>query len=160
VNWDGCCEQCRENQRFKAHRFIERAANHVGNDCLEWPYAKDAKGYGKVGIDFEGVFYRFAHRLVCAKLNGAPESEKIDTAHSCGNPSCVNPRHLRWATPSENNQDKLRHGTYGQKLGNSDVQEIRRLKATMSLEEIAEIKDVSPSHVSRIINRHSWANLK
>lgn len=159
VNWGGYCGKCRKSQKFKAVRFAEKAAKHEGDDCLEWPFYRDEKDYGIIGYEFEGVKFYQASRLVCAMAHGLPESSDVEAAHSCGNPSCVNPNHLRWATGSENCQDKMRHGTYGIKLSNEDVREIRKLRKTMSLREVAKLKGITPSHVSRITNRHSWANL-
>ena len=140
-------------------RFAQRAAKHEGDDCLEWPYSRDHKNYGGLQVEYQGVMFYQASRLVCAIAHGMPESSDIEAAHECGNSACVNPKHLRWATGSENCQDKLLHGTYGQKLTNQDVREIRALRATMSLKQIAKLKGITSGHVSRIVNGHSWANL-
>ena len=81
----------------------------LDNECIIWPFAKVYAGYGTVVVD--GKQY-LAHRVSCRLSHGEPE-EGMHAAHSCNNPSCVNPRHLRWATPSSNNNDKLANGTLG-----------------------------------------------
>ncbi len=94
----------KRNKRAKngePEKFIEIAKKYTGDDCLIWPYGKDKDGYGWCGGEA-------VHRIVCP---GEPKGERDQAAHYCGNPSCVNPNHLRWATKSENMQDKHLHGT-------------------------------------------------
>jgi len=159
-NWGGFCDKCRENQHFKAVRFLDKAKEFDGDDCLEWPHSKDRAGYGAIGIEFEGKRYTRAPRLLCVMVNGAPESDKIDTAHSCGNPGCVNPKHLRWATPKENMADKVIHGTNGQKLTNDDVRRIRAMRGRKSGKQIAKEMGVTEANISRIFSGKIWSNLK
>jgi len=55
----------------------------------------------------------YAHRLLCALFQG-PEPPPIpqpggkltryEVSHTCGNSACLNPEHLRWATPQQNAQ--------------------------------------------------------
>ena len=45
--------------------------------------------------------------------HGEPPTPSYEAAHTCGKGhlGCTNPRHLRWATRSENHMDKNLHGT-------------------------------------------------
>lgn len=83
------------------------ALKWANDDCLLYPFGLGGHGYGQATVDGQKVL---AHRFVCAAFNGTPPSAKHDAAHSCGNKRCVNGRHLRWATRTENEADKLGHG--------------------------------------------------
>lgn len=71
------------------------------NGCWEWTGARDGNGYGNL---FDGEKMQKAHRLSHAIFIG-PIPEKMLVMHSCDNPPCVNPKHLKAATYSENMQD-------------------------------------------------------
>lgn len=51
------------------------------------------------------------HRLVAYAFLGPPPSGKHGVAHWDGDPANNRVENLRWATPVENESDKLRHGT-------------------------------------------------
>lgn len=73
------------------------------NNCLEWQRYKDKDGYGKWRVNGEK---RNVHRLVCALVYGEPVDNQ-QALHSCDNPPCINPDHLRWGTHRDNNDDKI-----------------------------------------------------
>lgn len=76
-------------------------AERIG-DCLAWTAAKSEKGYGKFGIGRRS--YR-AHRVAYELTHGAiPEGIQID--HTCHNPSCILPDHLRATTHKQNQENR------------------------------------------------------
>jgi hypothetical protein len=89
----------------------------------------------------------------------------MEAAHSCGNPWCWAGEHLRWATASENQLDKHRHGTmyrgeqhHKAKLSIPEVREIREhLSRGESAKTIAMKYGVSDAAVHDIAARRSWA---
>lgn len=99
-------------------------------------------------------------------VNGPPPSDgKYDAAHECGRgaDACVHPKHLRWATRSQNNWDKLGHNTdnrgekhCGHKLTECEVKEIRQLKGYFFQREIAEFYGVCEGTVSSIHRGINW----
>lgn len=144
-----------------ALRWMDENKTYCGNDCLEWPFALGKGGYGNV---WDGRNYTNAHRLMCAMAYGEPEGE-MQAAHSCGNRSCVNPQHLRWATQIENDNDKDAHGTrrMGEAVPTSKLTEadVRRIRSSTSrVNELAREFGVGHQQISRIRRGERWGWLK
>lgn len=144
-------------------RWIEEHARYQGDDCLRWPFEIGRYGYGVVKHNGQK---RVASRVMCELAHGPAPEPDMDAAHSCGNGqrACMNPNHLSWKTRTGNVHDAMDHGTWkhgtmdpNAKLNEDDVRDIRRLAATMTRQEIADIYGVSQSHVTRIVNRDQWA---
>lgn len=139
------------------------ALNTETYSCVEWPFAK-AVGYGSVRVHGQTVG---AHRHVCELAHGQPLDPSMEAAHSCGNPACCNPHHLRWATPAENSADKKTHGTQpvgervgGAKFKNADILEMRRLrKCGLTFQEIADQFNHDIGATRRIIIGETWSHL-
>lgn len=145
-------------------QFIHDAVASETNDCIEWPFSKMRGGYGH--LLHEGR-YRPAHRLVCEIVHGAPSVSTMQAAHSCNNTSCVNPRHLRWASPLENIADKAAHGTllYGEAAPQTFLSE-REVKAMLRLvrggvkqREVAKAFGVTPQRVNEIVLGKAWKHV-
>ncbi|KZE19159.1 hypothetical protein AVW13_11930 [Brevibacterium casei] len=82
---------------------IENIAAHTEREgeCLVWTGSRNQKGYGRIKID--KVLYS-VHRVAWEIENGPiPEGMQID--HLCWNRSCINLKHLRLATRSENKRN-------------------------------------------------------
>lgn len=78
------------------------------DECVIWPHSLN-KGRGHVS--WEGR-HQLAARQMCELFNGPPpKGNKSIAAHSCGNGhlGCVNHRHLRWVSNSENGDDTAFH---------------------------------------------------
>lgn len=75
-----------------------------GKDCLIWPYTLNGAGYGQIR---RGDKKLLVTRIVCEQIHGKSPTDKHEVAHSCGNGhlGCCNPKHLRWATRSENQNE-------------------------------------------------------
>lgn len=138
--------------------FIARALQSDTDECIEWPFAK-ASGYGTVRVDGKMVG---AHVMVCKKTHGT-RPEGMDAAHKCGNRGCINPKHIRWKTRSENLAERDEHGTHQKgenapwsKLTKADVDRIRSLRGHKAQSEIAREFGVTQSYVSAIQLRKVW----
>lgn len=85
-------------------KIVHSSCTH--DDCVNWPKLKDKDGYGQTRWMIKGSvkWYRM-HRLSLIISTGC-DHEHLCALHSCHNPSCVNPKHLRWGTLTENNQDR------------------------------------------------------
>lgn len=139
--------------------WIQEHKNATQDECLLWPYEIAANGYGVVTRDGKR---RAASRDMCEAAHGPPPTDGLDAAHSCHNPPCCNPRHLRWATRRENNMDKFENGTamcgekvIWAKLTEAQVLEIRCL-AGVPQSELAETYGVQQSTISRILSGKRW----
>lgn len=135
-------------------RFWSRVALTANPDkCWEWQGSKLKKGYGQV--KFKGRNW-VTHRLVWFLTYDV--EPKMLILHSCDNPPCCNPSHLREGTNQENMNDKVeRHRqAVGEKngrakLSQNDVEKIHSLlESGSSYEEAAAVFGVSKSHIGLI----------
>jgi hypothetical protein len=76
----------------------------AAGECLEFDGPSTDRGYGRVGDD------DYAHRIVAEHHFGPAPADKPYVLHSCDNPPCCNPMHLRWGTQAENIQDAQSRG--------------------------------------------------
>ncbi len=141
--------------------WLRAHVSHNSDDCLPWPFARTPQGYANLG----SASIRNANRLMCQLAHGTPSDPKMHVAHSCGqgHRGCINPRHLRWATRSENEQDKIAHRTSNDgmrngmvKLTDADVQLIRELSGRTSHEQIGRMFGVLRQTVDKIVKQQRW----
>lgn len=141
----------------------EVVLTYAGDDCLIWPFSRHVD-HGRAQIRVGGKT-RSVHRIVCEHVNGPTPSSDHQAAHSCGrgHEGCVSPRHLDWKTPSENNGDKVRHGTAprgerstNRKLSAIEVEQIRALRGAFSQNLIAGKFGIAQATVSKIQIGKRW----
>lgn len=141
---------------------FERLVNIESDNCTIWPHSLSSSGYGQLGAN--GTI-RNVHVMACERLHG-PRPTGMQAAHSCGTDRrCMNPRHLRWATPAENAADKVEQGTAQRganagnvKLTEADVHEIRHAKnAGVRSVVLADRYQVSVRQIDDIAARRRWA---
>lgn len=149
-----------------AVRFLnDTIANPPSSGCVFWPYSRYGNGYGRVEVDGRTLM---PHRVVCLRVHGEPPSLAHEVAHNCGNPACVSPHHVRWATHVENCADRIGHGTSnrGERHGNSKltreiVLEVRhQLSLGANIADLAGAYKVLPSTIRRVANGKRWGWLK
>jgi hypothetical protein len=145
------------------HGDAKRHLNDVvlpftGKECLIWPHCRDDNGYARYS---DGL----VHTYVCERRHGKSPSRQHQAAHSCGNGhlGCVSPEHLAWKTVSENQMDRVLHGTSNRgsrhalsKLTEEDVAEIMAMKGKETQKVIAAKFGVSRSNISAIHRGTSW----
>lgn len=129
-----------------------------GVGCIFWPFARDIHGSAKLTNHGNGSNY--VCRRICERKHGA-RGQEFQAAHSCGNGhlGCVSPWHLSWKTRPENEADKIGHGTYGRKLTEAQVIEIRSLYPTLKKREIADRFGVTRQAIDWIVERKGWTHV-
>lgn len=147
--------------------FLEDALAADTDECISWPFGKGLDGRARIVLNGRKCI---VSRVVCERAHGTPPTPKHEAAHSCGmgHEGCINPRHLRWATASENQKDRAEHGTHtmGERnpkavLTESDVHQIRRLIADGNTRRaLAREYGVSRHTIADIAARRTWAWLE
>lgn len=151
----------RRAQYGEAKAFLTAALEYSSEECLLWPFSKKS-GYGSIHAN--GRVIR-AHLVICKAVHGPKPFANAEAAHTCGIPACVNPRHLRWVTPKENQADRLMHGTHNRgerhnlaKLTAEQVQAIRA-RTGQTQREIANEFGITRPHVSHILKHKTWKHI-
>ena len=149
------------------HMSIEDRLNkfHIKNHrgCWNWTGKKDRMGYGR--CSFEGK-KQFTHRISHKVFKG-PVPDDLCVLHSCDNPACINPDHLRVGTQEDNAGDMLsrNRASVGErhtasKLNNESVMKIVKLRNDgMTIADIARNFDVASTTVSSVLRGHTWSHL-
>lgn len=87
-------------------RFNQLVDVRKEDECWEFQGVIRTNGYGYFHA-FKGL-ERYAHRV--AYLFSRGKRAKDHVLHSCDNPKCCNPNHLRNGTPAENMRDRDERG--------------------------------------------------
>lgn len=133
--------------------------------CITWPFGTNKYGYGQTTHNGRRWL---VHTLVCHLANGEKPSATHQAAHLCGNGhlACVNPAHLSWKTPKENQADRTIHGTSlpgGKsplaKITEDDASFIKRMSGVRTQQSLANIFGISQSTVSLIQAGRLWKDI-
>lgn len=153
--------------RYRRYSLAERLAARTvkGPSCWEVQgYQNPHNGYVLL-CESVGDRKRFvkAHRLAYELAYG-PIPEGLVVMHTCDNPRCVNPAHLKADTQAANIHDALHKGRYNafgrQKLNADRVREIRALWARgMRQRDIAAKFGIRRHSVSGIVHNKSWQHV-
>lgn len=149
-------------------RFAAKVPQGAPDEC--WPYngTKDPHGYGRFYVSGGPNAYKpFAHRVAYQIAFGEIPDGMV-VMHTCDNPPCCNPAHLRLGTLADNNRDRSEKGrgrenrqwgsdNPGARLTWDLVREIRRLYAEgVSQGKLAKQFGVNQPQISRIVRNLSW----
>ena len=155
------------------NRFWDKVEIKGDNDCWPWKAkSKDTHGYGSI-YDGRCKKLRRAHIIAYELANGDKIESGFVIMHTCDNPPCCNPRHLRKGTMKDNTHDMIFKNRGGKpphyngeknpkaKLTRENVLQIRELiKSGKSQRKIAAIFGVNRGSISCIYSGRNWKWLK
>jgi hypothetical protein len=151
----------------EAMLWIVDHCGHLGDACFRWPFAI-SKINGRARVDFMGKTYP-ASRMMCIVAHGEPPAETMHAAHSCGNGhlGCLNPNHIRWATPVENMADRDLHGrtlkgerSPNARLTEADVIAMRQMYDAGEINaDVARKFLVSDGCAYAVVMRRTWKHV-
>lgn len=140
-------------------RFWAQVEKRGKSECWPWTGARTKHGYGRPMIDGKRVM---AHRLALQFATGR-DPEGLFALHSCDNPNCVNPGHLRWGTQLENICDRVSRNRNGAARGTANgsnklsVEQVRAIRADQrTSREIAREYGISQPTVAAIKCGKIW----
>ena len=124
--------------------------------CIISPHYKDRDGYARKG--YKGKVYTH-HRLVYALHNGIDldNMKGLVVMHTCDNPPCINPDHLRLGTHQDNMTDKINKKRHKTKLTEQQVLDIRA--PNKSGVELGNEYGVTKATISDIRLRKIWRHI-
>ena len=100
-------------RRSLKERFFEKLPPESERDpekCMEWQGGLITDGYGQISIGGNDNKHVLAHRFYWEFATGRKIPEGMCVLHSCDNPKCVNPFHLRLGTKADNARDMVERG--------------------------------------------------
>lgn len=145
-------------------RFWEKVDVRGEDECWEWLGHRHAAGYGIFWHDGKN---RRANRMALILSGIDPTCETDMALHSCDNPPCCNPKHLRWGSAKDNAQDFIDRN--GPRIGDRNINSSITgdiasgiMKARVSglpARMIAERFGVTKALVENITGMRAWTHL-
>lgn len=133
--------------------------------CWIWTAAQDDTGYGAFGLAGKK---RNTHRLSYEMHYGAIPTG-MDVMHSCDNRACVNPKHLKVGTRTQNMRQCVEHGRMNvvageshskSKLTEAAVRFIREQSAKgVGRQELADLFGVDRKCIFKVATGKSWRHV-
>jgi len=149
-------------------RFWRKVQKTEHDLCWIWSGSKNKKGYGRLGSGGKKQKYYLAHR-VSYTINKGEIPEGLYVLHSCDNPSCVNPNHLRVGTGSENIKEAYDKGRkqnpilFGEDNPKSKltIDQVKFIKSNPQLghKTIADMFGLSPNCIRGVRIGRTWKSV-
>lgn len=147
---------------IQERNFWKKVARTDPNDCWPWTGKKSSSGYGRFRMDGQT---QTASRVALFYATG--RMPKNCVLHSCDNPPCVNPKHLREGSHKDNAKDRGERNrtARGDKIPSSVLTEARvliikeRLTRGDKVGVIARDEGVDSSTISNIRRGRTWKHI-
>lgn len=144
-------------------RFNARVRVAGQDECWCWIGWIDPKGYGRIKINRKSVR---SHRVAMTYHLGREIIPSEQVLHSCDNPRCCNPSHLRLGTNADNMRDVAERGRrHGDRNNNHTLSHeqaskiIRRANTGERHKDIAKDFQTTRQNVSAIVAGVRWPHL-
>lgn len=153
----------RADARTRFWRFVEKRGP---DECWEWAGGRNKNKYGVFGLgaasDGRTTAHRYSYILHCGEV-----PQGMIVMHTCDNPPCCNPRHLRLGTHAENTADMHEKNRANRPRGlessqaKLDDEKVRFIRASpLSTRKLAELLGVGPTTIRGVRNGRVWSHVK
>ena len=162
-------------------RFWSKVERRGDDECWPW-LAKSKHRFGYGCLKIKSGKNLVASRVSAFLAYGPPPEGKGNAIHSCDNPSCCNPKHLRWGNQKDNSADAVERGRnsnppanypgrhtgkmprgenlWNQSLTECKVREIWRLHLSgKNITEISDAVDAKKHAVADVCRGRGWRHL-
>lgn len=140
-------------------RFWPKVEKRGPDECWPWKAkARHVGGYGSLsGTRVSGPFV--AHRVAWALING-PIANGDHILHSCDNPPCCNPSHLRADTHQENMREALERSSLLRNVSKLTAGDVRSIRATGGCTKVlARAYGVHRGTIYSVLRRATWKEI-
>ena len=120
--------------------------------CWEWQGGSLPNGYGVASIGSSKT--ELAHRFIAGFLEDVKDKVVL---HTCDNPCCVRPDHLRVGTQQDNMRDMFNKDRSNSKLNRTAVLDIRT--RILSRPEYAKKYGIAVGTVGDIQRKSTWKHI-
>lgn len=147
------------------HKSFAQLRDQFPDQCVIGNGTADKDGYVRIGIGTKSDVKRYgAHRLAYRLFIGDVKGCQV-VMHTCDNPSCINPKHLRLGSHDDNMRDMAakKRKEWGAEHYNAKLTEeqVRSIRADKRLhKEIAADYGISRATVTNIRARRIWQHLE
>lgn len=147
-----------------AQRLQRKGWDVSDSGCWEWKGNRMKAGYGYLKISYAN---RLAHR-VAYEAWVAPITDSKQVLHSCDNPPCINPQHLRLGLDADNAadrvaRDRIAHGSghWRSKISEADVIDIRSeyAKGILTQKMLGDVYGLSQTMIGNIVRSDNWSRV-
>lgn len=147
--------------------WIKSQCMITDDGCWEWNNAKDEHGYGLFSLNGKNIG---VHRITLSLSLARELKPGMSVLHSCDNPPCCNPEHLREGTRRDNVADMDAKGrrvpptsmtSHRRVLKPEQVKSIRRehARGDTTIASLARKYNVNWGTIKGIVTHQTWRNL-
>lgn len=143
------------------NRFFSKVDFHP-EGCWGWGAYSAKDGRGHFCVLGEAIYApRYSYRLFKGEIK-----EEMFVLHSCDNPNCVNPEHLREGLAIDNITDMVDRGRNAKgedqhlsKLTDQKARDIYNLKGKVSGRQLAKQYGIHPTTLTSVWRKETWKHI-